>query len=432
MSWRVLRVVFALVLVGASVTQSQDKSKFYKDVPRIATKPTSDNLRKLQADFFVLLKNSSVFHNSHNLTSTVNILKDPEGQVLIRSLVAALVPTIGREDSRELLHDFWKHLITAVPEDISGKLQQIDQLYGSIDSLPLALGSIIAAGDKSPIMQLLNEFFPNFKVSEIIQFVAAETAGKSFDEIIIRLLNSLVPTADKFFQDNNIDLEAEAVVQLIASLAAQFQKPSSNDNNSLAVQGEKKNGADQGNNLINVILPLISMFGGQGKKNTGGNNIIENIMTMLNKNSDGSNFMDSVVSFLSSGTSDESRGQNNIVESVMGMLNGGKNGDINNMMGMMMSLMGGMGARKKENDNVNMLATVIDMMAGGGNQNSDMAGMAKLAVNMLGQMGSKNKEKKMNTPKKTLPGMDNAKKTISKQESVSQFEDHKTANKNQK
>ena len=423
----VVYVVCALVIVGASVTYSQDNRLPSQDVPRIATKQTADEIRKLQAQFFELLESSSILKDYDNFSSTVNILKGPDGQQLIKSLVGALVPTIGREDSRDLLQHFWKQLINVFPPELSEKLIQVEQLYGNFDSLPVAIGSIIAAGDKSPIGQLLNELIPGFSVSELMQIFTVDAGGKSDVDLVTRIKNLLAPAVDKFFSDNNIDLQADAVLQIFSSLAAQFQKPS--DQKDLA-DGRKQKNVDPMKNMMNMIMPLMGLLGTQG--NANGNKMMENLMMMMmNKNSDGSNIMENIASFLGNGEG------NNIMKTVMGALSGGgKNGD-GNMMGMMMGLMGAMGNNKKQNDNIDMLASVIDMVAGGDSKANDMAGMAKMALNFLGDAGSKKKEKKQAKPiKKTKPDLHSnvieKKKPVKTNQNNAHTDNKKTPNKTQR
>lgn len=396
-----LLLLLAVTLCVTSTAGQNTRTKNAGDVPRLTGTISSDDIRKSQEQFFYLLNNTPGLAQSKDVTSTINVLNTPEGQKLMRSLVDSLIPTMGRDDSSELLQNFWSLLSKSVPPKVAKKIKQIEELSGEIDSLPAAFASLVASGDKSPVAMIFHELIPNFNASELLGSLApaqGELAGASLPT---RLLHLVTPAIDSFLKENNIDLQTDAILQIVTSLTSQFQ--GSGRTKSGKDGGEKTRGGGDPNPLA-ALLPLLGMMGGGQGKN--GNNIMQGLMSMMSNGKNGNNLMEGIMAMMGGEGGGENimanlfsmmgngGDKNNLIETVMSMMNGGKSGD-SNMMGMMMALMSNMNKNKKQNDNLNMLTSVMELMSAGkgGKENNGMAGLAKLALDMLGKPAKKDSQK---------------------------------------
>ena len=400
---------------------------YQKDVPKIGAGQTSEDIKKLQEQFFYILENEASFRNADNLTSTLKAFGGEDGKKLLKSFVDAVVPTLGHENSKELMYNFWLRLLATVPPSVSKNLLQIESVFNQAESLPAALSALATGGENSPVIELVSAFLPdNINVTDLIKSFASSLNGKEGgnDQLIPKMLHLAKPLLDDFLHQNNVDLQADAIMQIVGNLASA--------KTGKRVNGKKKNDF----NPMKLLLPLMGMLGKQGSK--GGSNLVEGMMGLLGgKGGDGANLMEGVMGMLGgkggekdilmegvmsllNGKGDGNNmmegligmlsgkgGENNLLEGLMGMLGDGKmgGGGGDNMMGMMMSMMSKMGSnkKKKNNDKIEMLATVLDFvsnvgMGKNGKKGHEMAGMAQMAMNLLNQP-NKNEEKKMSDQK---------------------------------
>ncbi|XP_018009021.1 uncharacterized protein LOC108666620 isoform X2 [Hyalella azteca] len=386
--------IFLVVILTSAIADINSRAK-KNEIPHLSRSLSSEDIRKSQKEFFNLLGSTPGLSESKNVSNTIQILNTLEGQKLMRKLVDSLVPTIGRDDSGELLHNFWMLMSDYAPDHVAEKLKQIENLYGEIDSLPAAFASLMTAGSKSPIALILQEVIPNFNASELLRNIAPTSApGMADASLTTRLLHLFTPAIDTFLKENNIDLQTDAIVQMVSSLTSQFQGVGRSKSTSEVSTKKSKSRGNDDPNPLSALLPLLGMMGTQGKN---GNKMFEGLMGMLS-NGGGENIMENLSTMLGSGGN-----KNNLIETVMGMLNSGKTGD-NNAMGMMMSLINGMNNNKKENANFNMIASVMELMSAGsgGEENNPMASIAKMAIDMIGKNAGKKSEKLNKKDDKTI------------------------------
>jgi len=383
----------------------------HNTVPKIAASQTRSDVERLQKEFFNLLDSNTEFKNAKNFSGIMSSLNTVEGKKLVKSMIDAVVPTVGHDDGKELMYAFWQKLLATFPHRITSNLLEIEKMYLDTDTFPDLITKLIAAGDQSPILDIVNEFLPpSVNVSDFVHsFLDGLNVNNPSEQLMPKVMQLAKPMIDTLLKQNNIDLQADAVMRVIMGfMSSQVQIPKDNDiaNVEDGKTGKAKKAPDV--NPMALLLPLMGMLGKQTGKN---GNIVENVLGMMGNNG---NVMESVMSLLNN----NGGGTNNILESVMGLMNGAgkQGGGGDNMMAMMMSFMSGMGDRKKQNDKLDMLSSVLDLVSSNGMaDNSPLAGVAQIAKNFIGQVKDTDKKPKSSVndkpskyqpPKKTANAKD--------------------------
>ncbi|KAL7640767.1 UNVERIFIED_CONTAM: hypothetical protein RMT77_009042 [Armadillidium vulgare] len=419
--------------------------------------PDMRALKEIQDKFFNIVGNSSVGKEFKSFKQLLHLVDSNAGIELGRLMFQGVMIAYGKDNSNELFNEFIDDFQYRISPELADSLIDYKDFLKTVDlrMIPLTIQTLFRKDElgnslaQMPLGQLVDLVQPEASKYGIdIKAVVNGILGKgdsTFPDIVKKLIdnfdvNSVLknltklneieeddgtkpsemkrqrkdpalmlfkPYISKLLKENKIDLDPDAVIQVLTPFVAPLLQ-------SFMPSTPGKDGKPQNGNFdFSQILPMLTLLGSQLGGSRGGaktqEKLSESELSGSNKVEGKIDKMDTITNTL------------NMVTGLLKMSDNMKKGKIDDteagkeqeLLQLALSLMGNMGGKGKKEDSIsnliNLAAGALDMSNKNGKQSKDpSANPMELLMSVMSMMGNQGDKKSEGDPMGQLLGLASA------------------------